>query len=105
VADVINVRKMMVDVDVATVENVLKVKSAVEEVEAAYVIIAENKIVSVVSLVINVMVPVIVDVVVAMVENVDEVVLVQDVVDQASVEVGPEDIKGLVLFFAYLSDK
>ena len=87
-----------VDVDAVTVENVLKVKSAVEEVETeAYVIIAENKIVNVVSLVINV---------VAMVENVDEVV--QDVVVQASVEVGPEDIKAgslLVLFFAYLSDK
>ena len=103
--DVINVRKMVVDVDVAMVEDVLKVKSAVEEVETeAYVIIAENKIVNVVSLVINV-VPVTVENV-AMVENVDEVV--QDVVVQASVEVGPEDIKAgslLVLFFAYLSDK
>jgi hypothetical protein len=43
VVDVINVRKM-VDVDVVTVENVLKVKSAVEEVAEAYVIIAENMI-------------------------------------------------------------
>jgi len=45
------------------------------------------------------------------VENVEEVVLVQNAVVQASVEVGPvdvEDIKGsslFVLFFAYLSDK
>lgn len=97
--DVINVRKMVVDVDVAMVEDVLKVKSAVEEVEAeAYVIIAENMIVSVVSLVMNVVT----------VENVEGVVLVQDVVVQASVEVGPEDIKTgslFVLFFANLSDK
>lgn len=91
--DVINVRKM-VDVDAVTVEDVLKVKY----VEEAYVIIAENMIVSVVSLVMNVVT----------VENVEGVVLVQDVVVQASVEVGPEDIKTgslFVLFFANLSDK